>query len=146
MIADFIRCINNPDYLIDKEFILWTMTIENNIKDNGDASKLMNSSFMESVYAQLLWLLLAMRSYTVLATCILQYKYDIILKALFVFNCLILYWISTIVGEYQSLPRVRILANDINLHKSSWNRILMIESYPNSSKQINAAKSANYYT
>ena len=56
--------------------------------------------FMGNVFAPLFCLIIAMRSSTVLTTCILSYKYDNILKALFVFNCsiLYLYWIFTIDG------------------------------------------------
>ena len=96
--------------------------------------------FMGSVCTLLFLVLIAMRYFTTLATCIQEYAYDIILKALFVFNCSILYWIFTIDGEYQNPQRVRILVNDISLYESSWNRALRLELYLSSSKQINAAK------
>ena len=57
--------------------------------------------FMGCVYTELFCLVCVMRRDIVLATCLQQYAYDIILKALFVFNCSILYWIFTIDGEYQ---------------------------------------------
>ena len=56
--------------------------------------------FMGSVCTQLFCLPLVIESYTaVLTTYINGYKYDTILKALFVFICSILYCIFTIDGE-----------------------------------------------
>ena len=97
--------------------------------------------FMESVCTQLFYLPLVIESYTaVLTTYINGYKYDTILKALFVFICSILYCIFTIDGEYENLQRVRILVDDVSLYVSSWNRALRLESYLSSSKQQQAAK------
>ena len=47
---------------------------------------------------------------------------------------------STNFSPYEILQRVRILVNDISLHKSSWNMALRLELYLSSSKQQQAAK------
>ena len=96
--------------------------------------------FMGSVCTQLFCLVLVIKSHSVIAKCIQECDYDIILKALCVFICSILYWIFTIDGEYQNLQRIRILVDDIILYESSWNRALRLESYPRNSKQQQAAK------
>ena len=113
-------------------------TIESSVDNSNDTSQI--RWFMGSVCTPLICLIVAMEISAVLTTCILGYKYDIILKALFVFNYSILYWIFTIDGEYQNLQRIRILVDDIILYESSWNRALRLESYPRNSKQQQAAK------
>ena len=109
--------------------------LSNHKDDNNN-----NGLFMGSVWTPLFCLIITMRSSTELTTCTLGNKYDIILKALFVFYCSILYWIFAIDGEYQNLQRVRILVDNISLYESSWNRALRLESYLSSSKQQQAAK------
>ena len=108
--------------------------------DNSDINTAQPRLFMASVGTQLSCLVLKMESLIVLATCIIRYKYDTILEALFVFHCSILYRIFTIDGEYQNLQRARILVDDISLYKSSWNRALRLEPNLSSSRQMNAAK------
>ena len=73
--------------------------------DNSDINTAQPRLFMASVGTQLSCLVLKMESLIVLATCIIRYKYDTILEALFVFHCSILYRIFTIDGEYQNLQR-----------------------------------------
>ena len=59
--------------------------------DNNSIDTSQLRLFMGSVYTQLFCLVCVMRHDIVLATCTQEYAYDIILKALFVFNCSILY-------------------------------------------------------
>ena len=86
--------INNTN---NKNNINNTMT---KLSDNNSIGTSKLGLFMGSVCTQLFCLLTTMRRDIVLATSIQEYAYDIILKALFVFNCSILFWIVTIDGEY----------------------------------------------
>ena len=135
------NCINNGMNIIkNKNRKNNNNTTITSSDDNSDINTAQPRLFMASVGTQLSCLVLKMESLIVLATCIIRYKYDTILEALFVFHCSILYRIFTIDGEYQNLQRARILVDDISLYTSSWNRALRLESYISSSKQQQANK------
>ena len=74
------------------------------LDDNSNINTAQPRLFMGSVCTRLFCLVLEMESLIVLATCIIVgFKYDTILKGLFVFNCsILLYWIFTIDGEYHT--------------------------------------------
>ena len=131
---------NIDDSISNNKSTLIVLSTRTHKRESNGNKSIQLGRFMGSVCTQLFCLLPITESYTVLTTCINGYKYDTILKALFVFICLILYWIFTIDGEYQNLQRVRILVDGISLYESSWSMALRLESYLSSSKQQQAAK------
>ena len=122
-----------------KEIIMWKMMIERDTNNNNGTSQINLS--IRSVCAQLFYLLLPMESYYVVLTiCILAYKYDTNPRS-FVYIPLfdIILDLHNRWGVSNSTKGLD-LSNAINRYESNWNRILMIESYPNHSKQQQANK------
>jgi len=130
-----LNCVNNANILIPQVL----SNCINNINNNNDLVG--NRDDGNNGVNVLALIIISTLSYcTDIPICIPTCKYDTIQETLFIFHCSILYWIFTIDGEWQILHRVRTLVDAINRYKSNWNRILMIESYPNRSKQQQANK------